>query len=386
MGKRFGVFTTTLLLAAAFLLAFPSTVIAQPLMLPPVLTVTFDEGKHGAFDENGAPAIQHIHYGDGASAPTVLPEKGYNFTGWDKEYGRITQDTTVSALYAIKTFTVKFNPGDHGTFEKGVKTVQTISYGRAAIEPEMIAEEGYDFTGWDKKCDHVTGNMTVTAEYKLKTFTVTFDPAEHGALSQNTTAGLVQEVSYGGTASAPNLTTDAGYIFTGWDGSFERITEDTTIRANYDMVQYTVSVRIQGSGKVEGVAGTYGYGAVIDLPASASAPGDGYTFERYEDISGKPISKLKVTEDTDIIALFAAAAPAETQQINEEQLPLAQNPVIKNLLASDYFYYIAGSLAILLLILFLILLTRRKKEENQPRYSYRFPIYRMLYRKKTDKK
>ncbi len=394
MGKRTGALAAALLLAAILLLVLPTSVTAQPIALRtvPHYTVTFDPGAHGSFDPGGAPSVQDVAHGRDATAPTVKADKAYNFTGWDKAYDNIRADATITAQYKIKTFTVRFNAGKHGALAKGSKAAQTVTYGKGAKAPGIIADEGYDFTGWDKKFDRVTGNLTITARYTLRTITVTFDPGTHGSLAKTSPALLSQQVQYGGKATAPEVTPDEGYTFKGWDSEFSKVTEDITISANYDAIEYTVSVIIQGNGRVTGIRGEYSYGTVIRLPEDASAPEEGYTFAGYKNAEGNAITQLKITKDMTITALFTEKAPAETappqatRQIAEEQLPLAVNRTIKDLLSSDTLYFIAGFTVLLLLILFIVFFMRRKREENRPRYDYRFPIYRMLYRKKDEKK
>ncbi len=49
-----------------------------------------------------------------------------------------------------------------------------------------------------------------------------------------------EEVAAGGSASAPDIVAPEGYEFTGWDGSYENIRQDTVIRAQYRAVKYTI--------------------------------------------------------------------------------------------------------------------------------------------------
>jgi hypothetical protein len=55
---------------------------------------------------------QLIDSGLGASAPAVEPREGYTFKGWDKSFDRITQDTTVTAVYEKNVDPTPVNPSD----------------------------------------------------------------------------------------------------------------------------------------------------------------------------------------------------------------------------------------------------------------------------------
>ena len=60
---------------------------------PAVFTVTFVDFDGAVLDE------QQVEEGQGAVAPEDPAREGYAFTGWDVEFGNITADLTVTALY-----------------------------------------------------------------------------------------------------------------------------------------------------------------------------------------------------------------------------------------------------------------------------------------------
>ncbi len=98
---------------------------------------------------------------------SVTPDEGYVFDKWDFEYDElegyeITDNTTITALMKILTYTVTFVDWD----EKVLKT-QTVDWNTAATAPEDPEREGYTFTGWDPAdFSHVTSDLTITAQYK----------------------------------------------------------------------------------------------------------------------------------------------------------------------------------------------------------------------------
>ena len=109
----------------------------------PIYTVTFDPGEHGAFDPAGAAAVQDVVQGGSATAPTVIPDEGYEFTGWDSDFTNITGCITVTALYEAITYVVTFQPNnDDPTWDVNVP------YHAAIARPEDPEKCGFDFGGW----------------------------------------------------------------------------------------------------------------------------------------------------------------------------------------------------------------------------------------------
>lgn len=56
-----------------------------------------------------------------------------------------------------------------------LKTVN-VEEGSAALPPTNPTRTGYTFTGWDKSFTVVMSNLTVTAQYQIETYTITYDP------------------------------------------------------------------------------------------------------------------------------------------------------------------------------------------------------------------
>jgi uncharacterized repeat protein (TIGR02543 family) len=115
---------------------------------------------------------QTVNWSSPATAPANPTRTGYTFTGWDKSFDKITSDLIVTAQYAINTYTVKFV--DHDGKELNS---QSVNWGTAAIAPTNPTRTGFTFTGWDKAFNNVTGDLTVTAQYKQNE-TVSLDDSD----------------------------------------------------------------------------------------------------------------------------------------------------------------------------------------------------------------
>lgn len=107
-------------------------------------------------------------YSDGA----IGIVKGYEVSGYD---AALVGEQTVTVRYGAATtaFVVRVAKialivtfVDHdGT----VLSIQQVKSGNAATAPENPSRIGYLFTGWDQDFTHITGDMTITAQYSTWT-------------------------------------------------------------------------------------------------------------------------------------------------------------------------------------------------------------------------
>ena len=128
---------------------------------------------------------------------------------------------TVTYEEVKPTYTVTFVDWN-GTVLK----TQTVDEGSSATAPSNPSRDGYNFTGWDKSFNNITANVTITAQYSIKTYTVIFKDHDGATLK-------TQTVNHGSAATAPNNPTRDGYTFTGWDKAFTNVTSDLTVIAQY---------------------------------------------------------------------------------------------------------------------------------------------------------
>jgi uncharacterized repeat protein (TIGR02543 family) len=162
--------------------------------------------------------------GNSATPPSDPTRAGYTFTGWDTDVDSIVQYLTVTAQYTQNTvtnYTIVFKDYD-GT----VLSTQTVAENSSANPPPTPTRTGYTFTGWDTNFSNVTSNLTVTAQYSIQQFTVTFKDYDGTELKTDI-------VDYGNSATPPTAPTRTDYTFTGWDTDFSSITCNLAIIALY---------------------------------------------------------------------------------------------------------------------------------------------------------
>lgn len=187
-------------------------------------TVTFMDG------EKVLKAFTNVTHGDTVTAPEVPKKDGKTFKKWDKDFSKVTSDLTINAVYDVDTFTVTFKDG-----EKVLET-QTVEYEAAATAPDtarLSPPEGMHFAKWDKDFSKVTEDIEVSAVYELNEYTVIFKNGE--------TMLKTEMVKHGFAATAPNVYDTATKKFVGWDNSFDNVTSDIIVNAEFETKKFTLT-------------------------------------------------------------------------------------------------------------------------------------------------
>ena len=175
------------------------------------VTVTYKDGS-------GEYAKQIVQAGEKAVKPDDPKVNGLTFGGWytdedcidGNEYNftaPVTKGLTLTAKWTANSYTITFDT-DGGSAVAPI----TQDYGTAITAPADPTREGYTFIGWDKAIPATmpAGDMTITAQWRINRYTVTFDTDGGSAV-----APITQD--YGTAITAPADPTREGYTFIGWD-------------------------------------------------------------------------------------------------------------------------------------------------------------------------
>ena len=218
-----------------------------------------------------------VEYGKDATAPTPPEKEGHEFTGWDKEFKNVKQNLVVYATYEGLTYEVVFMDGDQQIGEK-----QIVEYGKAATAPEEPTKEGHDFVGWDVDFSNVTEDLVVKAKWEVKTFTVVF-------LGQFNMFLKEEIVNWNEAATAPEDPVYTGYTFIGWDKDFSKVTENMTVNAQFEIIEYTIEY-YDGETKLDLQPATY---TVEDTLSFTPYEKEGFLFVGWydaPDFAGNPVT------------------------------------------------------------------------------------------------
>ena len=180
-------------------------------------------------------------------APAATP--GYTFGGWNKADGtawdyasdKVTDNITLYAKWAANTYTITFDTA-------GGSEIAPITqdYGTHITAPADPTREGYTFIGWDREIPTTmpAENMTVTAQWEINQYTITFDTNGGSEI-----APITQE--YGTHITAPADPTREGYTFIGWDMEIPTTmpAENITLKAKWKDIEKPTGEIIIGTNK-----------------------------------------------------------------------------------------------------------------------------------------
>ena len=180
-------------------------------------------------------------------APAATP--GYTFGGWNKADGtawdyasdKVTDNITLYAKWAANTYTITFD-----TVGGSEIAPITQDYGTAITVPADPTREGYTFIGWEGEFPETmpAHNMTVTAQWKINRYTITFDTAGGSEI-----APITQD--YGTAITAPEAPTREGYTFMGWDREIPTTmpAENITLKAKWKDIEKPTGEIVIGTNK-----------------------------------------------------------------------------------------------------------------------------------------
>jgi uncharacterized repeat protein (TIGR02543 family) len=162
--------------------------------------------------------------------------------------------------------------------------------------PTPVPATGYEFDYWSPGIPadsaEITASLAYTAYFKLKDYTVTYAPGDHGTFM----AVVHSSLHYGNpTPDAPTtaeVTGEAGYTFTGWSPNLANyVTGDVTYVAQWTAntdTKYTVEFYYQqadgnypGSPTISGATRTATTGTPVEVTALDKIPtlaGTGYSY------------------------------------------------------------------------------------------------------------
>ena len=210
---------------------------------------------------------------DGENPTTVMVTPGANNTF---TFDMPASDVTVTASIVPITYNITYdlNDGNTGTAQNHEDNPSNYTVESDEITLKAPTREGYEFTGWtwdDQTMPEMsvtiakgsTGDCKFTAHWEKKapeTYSVTFQPGDHGSLADAGTDGTVSvSVTKDEKLSAddiPAVEANDGWELTGWksgDTTYTvdelkelEISENTTFTAQYQAIEYSITYNLDG--------------------------------------------------------------------------------------------------------------------------------------------
>ncbi|AZN39211.1 InlB B-repeat-containing protein [Paenibacillus albus] len=280
-------------------------------------TLTYVAGSNGTLTGNPDQTVKH---GSDGTTVTAVPATGYHFVNWSdgkdtasrKDTG-ITADLSVTANFAINQYTLAYSAGANGTLTGD--TEQTVNHGADGTSVTAVPAANYHFVDWSdgKKAatrtdTGVTGGISVTANFAINEFTLTYTAGTNGTLTGDTD----QTVAYGSDGTIVTAVPATGYHFVGWSDGKDTasrtdtsVAADLSVTANFAINEYTLTYTAGLNGTLTGDAGqTVTHGS--DGTTVVAVPATGYHFVEWSD--GKDTASRKdtgITADLSVTASFA---------------------------------------------------------------------------------
>lgn len=223
---------------------------------------------------------QEYLYGETVTPISDPEEEGYTFAGWNyinyETYQQVAQPVTMPAYdilaeaqWNVNYYTITFDTA-------GGSVINPIyqAYDTAITSPANPTREGYTFAGWDTQIPAFmpAENMTITAQWSINQYTITFNTAGGSAINPIT-------ADYGSAVTAPANPTREGYTFAGWDAAIPSTmpAQNLTITALWSINQYTITFDTAGGSAIDPI--TADYGSAVTAPANPAR--EGYTFSGW---------------------------------------------------------------------------------------------------------
>lgn len=287
------------------------------------------------FDSNGGTISSNsmsVTYNTNVTLPTPI-RKGYTFNGWYKDNtkynsGIWTQDENINlvANWTPNTYNISYDL-DGGNLSNNKPTSYTVGNTYHITNPTKV---GYEFTGWyvndsnNKIKDYVInnstcGDITLTANYKPKTYIISFD------LDGGTGVNDTLEVIYDDEYILPTPTKQ-GYTFMGWYNGSTKVTSgiwqktsSLDLKAKWTIANYNINYVLNGGVNNTDNPATYTY--LTDTIILKDPSKIGYTFNGWTtDTITSPAKNLEIAKgsynDKTFIANFTANSYNVTFNVN----------------------------------------------------------------------
>ena len=214
-------------------------------------TLIYTAGAHGSITGDSP---QTVNYGSDGTAVTAVPDTGYYFVSWDDDSTDnprtdtgVTSDISVTANFAINTYTLTYTAGANGSISG--TNPQTVDYGADGSAVMAVADSGYEFSSWSdsstqnpKTDTGVTANVSVMAIFTATAptiYTITASAISNGSIlpSGATTVNSGDNQTFTITASSgyhiSDIVVDGTSVGAVSLYTFNNVTTDHTISTTF---------------------------------------------------------------------------------------------------------------------------------------------------------
>ena len=215
-------------------------------------------------------------YGSPVTMREVPKEKGYTFSGWDREedFAMPAENVVIKGTFSVNSYTVTYKVDGEVS-----GAVETYEYGREVTLREEPLKEGYTFSHWNQETGFTmpAENVVIEGSFHVNSYTVTYKV--DGEIT-----GEVETYEYGTAVKLRSEPIKEGHKFGGWNRTEDFImpAENVVIEGNFDVNEYIVTYLVDG--KDYGEKEMYKYGTPVTLRKEPEK--DGHTFSGWNQTDG----------------------------------------------------------------------------------------------------
>ena len=220
--------------------------------------------------------IETYEYGSPVTMREVPKEKGYTFSGWDREedFTMPAENVVIEGTFSVNSYTVTYKVDGEIS-----GAVETYEYGREVTLREEPLKEGYTFSHWNQETGFTmpAENVVIEGSFHVNSYTVTYKV--DGVIT-----GEVETYEYGTAVKLRSEPIKEGHKFGGWNRTEDFImpAENVVIEGNFDVNEYIVTYLVDG--KDYGEKEMYKYGTPVTLRKDPEK--DGHTFSGWNQTDG----------------------------------------------------------------------------------------------------
>ena len=219
-----------------------------------VYTLAYSASTGGAVSGS---ILQTVNHGSNGSQVTAVAGNGYTFSGWSDGVNTasrtdlaVNSDHILTANFSPIGYTLAYTAGSGGSISGS--STQSVVYGANGSTVTAVPDASHNFASWSdgggsaSRTDNViTGDISATATFTLKTYVLNYAAGTGGTLSGTST----QTVEYGSSGSTVTAVPNTDYVFSGWsDNVATAARTDATVVANLSVTANFVPDTTYGNG------------------------------------------------------------------------------------------------------------------------------------------
>ena len=259
------------------------------------------------FVQTGEPAVVKTVEKGGTLSDIPVPAErtGYTVT-WDRaDFTNLTENVTVNAVETPNTYTITYDPGEHGTL---AETTQQIVFNSAYTLKSPAGQAGYTFSHWKTDGDKAVAQTGIWQIAKNVTLVAAYNDALTVTFVQTGKSPIVKSVEQGGTLSdIPVPAERTGYTVT-WDrDDFTNLTESVTVNAVETPNTYTITYDAGEHGTLTETTQQVTFDAEYRLKTPSG--NNNYLFSHWETKQGTTVAMVgtwTIAGDTALVAVYGA--------------------------------------------------------------------------------